>query len=353
MNKKIAKVVIIILSILLMLQLIYYNLIREKNNSKISSASNFNNSIEIQPSTESTNSINNDSMQYKELFYPRLISELYDDNYKGSITKDEIAESIYKLTTGGIAKIYENIKNANVDHIEEYYYENISTISLLGIESEEDFLLICDEIKNVYRTSTIYSYSVIDIDTAKSEGGYYIFNLDLVYTNDLSIHLKCKLPEDNTADEIKYSSNSDINKIFERYKGVVTKDELINTMYEFMEQTSEIYKNTRLKSLNDEAKYFANNEDKLKASGIYTAKDFQNIAFQINQISWNNGTQLSYYRLSNYKETEEYATVDLTITYDLSYDIKITINLSQKEDISPSVKFSAVDVVGDDSNGQE
>lgn len=348
MNKNVAKFIIIILTLLLIAQLVYYKLIRNNNNEKIENDNNTTNYYKQQNEIKELNSIDKSSMQYKELFYPRLISELYDNNYKGPITKEDIAESIYKLTTGEIAKIYEALKDVPVYKIEEYYSENITEIRQLGIESEKDFLLICEEITNVLKTSAIYNYSVINIENAKSEDGYYIFNLNLVYNNDLSIHLKCKLPEESKSETIKYTSNSDISKIYERYNGIVSEDELIGTIYEFMNKISEIRQDTRMMSLNDEAKYFENNKSRLNLIGIYNIKDLQNIVYQINQIHWTENNELSYYIFTNYRETEEYATVDLNIIYDMRDNLKITIYLSKIQDETPSIKITAEDIIGDD-----
>lgn len=353
MKKKIVISVIIVLLGLLIFQLIFYNSIRKDSSLKESNLINTANNIEIENNEVLSGNITKELIKYRELYYPRLISVLYDNNYEGPVMREEIAKSIYNLVTGEIAKLYEDVKNKNVSEMVQYYSKNASKISSLGITSAQNFVLICDEIKNVYRTSAIYSYSVIDTDTFNSENGYYTFNLDFVYTNDLSIHFKCCLPEKDANKQIIYSSNSDISKIFERYKGTATENGFVDIIYGFMDNIQNIRKSTRLASFNDEAKYFEQNKSKLNKIGIYSATDFQNVAYQINQIHWGKQNQLCYYRLSNYKEEDQYATVELIINYDLSEDIKITINLAQKEGISPIIKLSAEDIVSDNSTSNE
>ena len=167
-------------------------------------------------------------------------------------------------------------------------------------------------------------------------------NLTLNYNNKKMIKLKCYLSITNNS--ILYFSDSQISQLYKIYNGKIEKIELIETIYNFIDNIKWIRENTKLVSINKQLQFYSENVDRFKLMGIHTKDDFLSISMAMsNEVAWNEDSKLNYYTIDyvNYGKTENNYTFDITFVFDYIEQLKLKISLSD-EDNESYIRLSGI-----------
>ena len=265
-------------------------------------------------------------------------------NYDGNLKKQDIENNIKTLANANLPKIYSEIKDKSAKQWKDVYNENIKGINDMGIISEDDFTYIAWDSTNIY-SKEIVECNSIKVDTIESEDNkdYYKYSLVITYDNGASINLIMNLANnsDNT-NSIYYESNSSLLQIFNSQQIAASKEEFIEVVENFMGSISNIYENTKQKSINAQMQLFDSNRNLYNSMGIYSSEDFAKVAHRISMdVNWNKNSEMKYYtvNLDNDYQNDDYICVNLCINYNFVDELNISIVLAKNENVTPKVKI--------------
>ena len=161
--------IIIILIILLLGQLIYFNFRNNniaQNAQENISSNNENNNMNNRNQIINfiTNSTGNALLNLNEIvpiIEPTGIDTIIE-NYSGDIRISELEEEFYKFIYTDVSQIYQLIQKKSVNQILQIYDLNTNQINSMHIYSAEDFLEIS---RQVLQVGSLYTDSYIDLTT--------------------------------------------------------------------------------------------------------------------------------------------------------------------------------------------
>lgn len=316
--------IVIILIIVLIVQLIYYR----SNANKTKKALTDNNSK-------------------VENLSDKIIIENIDialSDYYGKVTKEKLQESISLLALKTIEEIGNETREKTTQEIEKYYNENKAMISSKEIATKEDYVSIAEEINNFApKGNLIFIKSRLQKSNENEEedNEFYKLNLALEYDKGITLNLKCYLSNNNNV--IEYLSNSQVEELYKIYKGSVTKKELYSTINEFKNNVKWIRENTKMVSINNQLRFYNDNQDKFKTMGINNSEDFINIStLMSNTVEWKNNTELNYYYipLESFENNGDNSSVEIDYVYDFIEQLKLKIELTNGEKQQEKIRFT-------------
>ena len=313
--------IIILLIILAIIQLTYRHKIQTKKDNRIT-----NEMLQISTSTDG------------------IVIENIDESlndYNGVLNKDMIIDSINKLITITVPEIKNATKEKNIMEDEDYYNNNKNEIEKNGIITLESFIDISQEIKNYSNNEALVFKKAKLNKEEEIENGKYKLYLDLEYDRNITLHFICFLSVDTN--EIIYSSNSEVEKLFSNYSGKVTKTDFYNVVNGLKNNAKWIHDNTKLMSINSQRQFFDDNKEKLKEMGINSVDDFINISMQIsNNVEWDNSTKTSYYKidLNSFEKRDDYDIVKMSFIYGYMDELMLELDISSNENVQPAIKIT-------------
>ena len=205
--KKILISIIIILIILLIGQLIYFNFSKKKEGDTLQANWNTINNTEddnieeIEEKYEAT--IN--EIPITEVVEPNNIATL-SQIYKGNVKLVTLEKELYTFINKNVKEIYNATSGKSINQILQLYDLKKELINNMNIHSAQDFKEIVTEVLKVGGVQGIsYSESSIDMESYNNdENGYATFNITFTYTNMSQIKLKVYLANNtNTLPNIK------------------------------------------------------------------------------------------------------------------------------------------------------
>lgn len=326
-------IVFIILILIIFIQLIYFNFTK---NSDIKN--------EEQTVSETRNT---DGIIYN-------INNLFNYYSEITVSTKQMEETVDDLITNKFIKIRNETINNTPSQNKEYYVQHKKELDDMGILTSIDFIMIAEQMKNVLKDEKLMPREInVNIDENEiNDKDYYKFDLIISYINNAKINLKClvkkqiniKEQANNKIDnKIYFQSNSNLDKIFKSYNRNLNPEEFVLRLNAFIDGFQQIYNNTRLNSLNNQAQYYNFNLLFLNNMGIYSEEDFQYISAQIDSnINWNSQTSFSYYDVTpqNYVEKDGYLCFEVRFIFNQFEEFKITAEVAIN-DLKPSVKFTA------------
>ena len=197
--KKLLIAIIIVLIVVLIGQLAYYNFYgkKEKTNNQINNGININNENIIN-NQNTLNVINTEKQENQNIIIPEKI-ETVEENYSGPIDLYDLEKELYNFINVNTKTIYQMTVRKRENKILQLYDLNTEQINAMHIYSADDFLQITKQILLIWNLSNIENLSsVIDIESYnKDEDGYTTFKVTFNYEDDDPIIIKVYLANDN------------------------------------------------------------------------------------------------------------------------------------------------------------
>lgn len=201
--KIIIKIIIILLFVLLLGQLIYYN---------------FNNNIN-ESNTNSTNEIQKVMVNEEGNVFTYNVIQTPDnviepDNFyvverysTGIVSSEELRQSIEKFITEDVKTIHNQTTGRSINYKHQYYDNHTAEINAMGIYSAEDYSEISRQI-NLLETFDTYGNSHIDTSSYEDvEEDYVRFKLTITYESERNVEIYVNLAKnDNIEPKIKFTS---------------------------------------------------------------------------------------------------------------------------------------------------
>ena len=322
--KRFLIICIVLLVVLTLAQVIYYKLNPKETN--ISSSNNFEEDIE----------------EEKNKLYIIGMSALYENNYNPKISFTDLQRKFYDFIFVDIPEIYININDKSIEETKQYYEQNIEKIKNMSIYNEDDFVMIAHQINNVFDKNEIvnlYNYNVDTNTISKSQNGLITFKVNLIYDNEKQIQVLYTISEE--IENVKISSATGLDEVFNQYTGKVTKQEVLNKIDTFISSIKDIRSNSTLTTENERRQYFDLNKEELENIGITSQDDYVGIAIQINAMRWRESDlQFERYEINSesIKNEEDCISFELNIYY--NYDSKLHLKVSIS-DVAPTIKISS------------
>lgn len=201
--KIIIKIIIILLFVLLLGQLIYYNF----NDNINESNTNSQNEIERVMVNEEGNVVTYNVIQIPE-------NVIMPDNFymverysTGIVSSEELRQAIEKFITEDIKTIHTQTTGKSINYKLQYYDNHTAQINAMGIYSAEDYSEISRQI-NLLDTFDAYENSHIDTSSYEEiEEGYIRFKLTLTYESERKIEMYVNLAKnEDIQPKIKFTS---------------------------------------------------------------------------------------------------------------------------------------------------
>lgn len=126
-----------------------------------------------------------------------------------------------------------------------------------------------------------------------------------------------------------------------KYKGELKVMDLEKALYKFVNVDSKtIHDATTGKSINYISQYYDLHSKEVNNMGIYSAKDYQNIARQINLL--NKSDKYKSSQITSYEQTTDgYTKSNIILIYENNKSIKLTIYLANSVMTLPNIKISS------------
>ena len=209
--KKIVIVIIVILSLLLVFQLAYYNFTKKGNN-KTSANSIGNQTISTSEDNNVLINVNNtnnleETMQKQEnVIVPSGITSLASE-YTGELKLITIEKELYNFVYNNVRKINEQTNWKSINYILQYYDLHTNDINEMGIYSAEEYRKIASQINKLDKYDTYERSSIEANSIENTQDGYIKFNVSLIYTSGKEIVLNMYLANnEETMPNVKYTS---------------------------------------------------------------------------------------------------------------------------------------------------
>ena len=209
--KKIVIVIIVILSLLLVFQLAYYNFTKRENN-KTGANSIGNQTISTSEDNNVLINVNNtnnleETMQKQEnVIVPSGITSLASE-YTGELKLITIEKELYNFVYNNARQINEQTNWKSINYILQYYDLHTNDINEMGIYSAEEYRKIASQINKLDKYDT-YERSTIEANSIENtQDGYIKFTVSLIYTSGKEIVLNMYLANnEETMPNVKYTS---------------------------------------------------------------------------------------------------------------------------------------------------
>ena len=201
--KIIIKIIIILLFVLLLGQLIYYNF----NNNTNESNTNSTNEIEKIMVNEEGNVFTYNVIQTPDNIIEPDNFYLVERYSTGIISSEELRQAIEKFITEDVKTIHNQTTGKSINYKHQYYDNHTAEINAMGIYNSEDYSEISRQI-NLLDSSDAYENSHIDTNSyEEGEEGYIKFKLTITYKSGRKIEMYVNLAKDeNTEPKIKFTS---------------------------------------------------------------------------------------------------------------------------------------------------
>lgn len=346
-SKKI--LIIIVIIILIALIFIQVNLGRKKTSTKSVSNTQINNA-----NVDNSNLISNTTNTNKEINTfvnteaKRVFVMCEDDlfkTYNQNIDNSEFEEYIYKLAFETIPQIKQN-STEDISQNISYYNNNKEYYSSNGITSEEDYILIANDIYFIGKNNdAAFLEANLDYNNIVTENDYTSFPLELYYSNEQCIKLKCYLANSSELEpQIKFSSNSAIQQLYDVVgENSFDRIEATKTINKFLNNAKTLEENIVRKTYNQISEYYSQNTSYINSLGIYSSDDLININKNLNKINWNNSVSFSLYSIdtdTSLTQDDYYVNATLLVPYDTNNNLEITISVAKASNIQPQIKIS-------------
>lgn len=209
--KKIVIVIIVILSLLLVFQLAYYNFTKKGNN-KTSANSIGNQTIgtsednNVLINVNNTNNLEETMQKQENVIVPSGITSLASE-YTGELKLITIEKELYNFVYNNVRQINEQTNWKSINYILQYYDLHTNDINEMGIYSAEEYRKIASQINKLDKYDT-YERSTIEANSIENtQDGYIKFNVSLIYTSGKEIVLNMYLANnEETMPNVKYTS---------------------------------------------------------------------------------------------------------------------------------------------------
>ena len=191
---------IIILLMLLIVQLVYFNIKKEKNEKVIKTSQNNQTFEQNQANVYEEEQVN---VKYIDI---NGIEEIMNQ-YSGKESVNQIEEEIYTFANTNLTRIYDMTNKKSNNKILQMYDLETEAINEMNIYSGEDFLAIVAQIFMVgnVRTVKCTSCSVEENSYNSNDNGYTTFNVILKFDSLNTIKLKIYISnEKDTNPSIKF-----------------------------------------------------------------------------------------------------------------------------------------------------
>lgn len=201
--KIITRTIIILLFVLLLGQLIYYNF----NNNTNESNTNSTNEIEKIMVNEEGNVFTYNVIQTPDNIIEPDNFYLVERYSTGIISSEELRQAIEKFITEDVKTIHKQTTNRSNNYKTQYYDEHTEEINNMGIYSADDYKKISVQI-NLLNSNDKYKSSEIDTSSyAQTSDGYTRLKVTLTYTSNKKVKLYVYLAnKESTMPNIKFSS---------------------------------------------------------------------------------------------------------------------------------------------------
>lgn len=191
--KKFLISIIVILILVLIGQLIYFNTTKKKlaDNNTITN--------KVENEVKDVKRIEGEKTTITEVVVPNKIDVL-SRTYKGDLKLVPLEKELYKFVHDSIKKIYNETTGKSQNKILQIYDLKEEQINEMNIYSAEDFKGISAETLKVGGVQNInYAYSAIDMESYKeNENGYATFNITFTYSNSSEVKIKVYLANSST-----------------------------------------------------------------------------------------------------------------------------------------------------------
>lgn len=327
------KKVIIILVALLVIQIIIYaitNAVMSKDNKGINQA----------PDTPVSRAEDREYLkqldvayadQKEEIINPANLSYYYNDKFASVVSMTELQKSLYKLVNEGLPTIYNATKDKTRTEVSNFYKTDYAKINNCGIMDEETYGYIGkDLVDQIYKGRNTFKSVEMDYESIKpNQNGYMTVEFKVHYTNEATIKMiACLAEREGVSPKIKYQSNSDLKKLFEKYKGEIVPDDFTEKLKELAENISDIKVKTKLKSNNYRKQYYNDNIEKFSNLGIVSENDFMNLARAISNETLISDSFYNYIiKLDTVKELDDRYELKLNLVFlsgqEYNFDVKM------------------------------
>lgn len=209
--KKIVIVIIVILSLLLVFQLAYYNFTKKGNN-KTSANSIGNQTIgtsednNVLINVNNTNNLEETMQKQENVIVPSGITSLASE-YTGELKLITIEKELYNFVYNNVRQINEQTNWKSINYILQYYDLHTNDINEMGIYSAEEYRKIASQINKLDKYDTYERSSIEANSIENTQDGYIKFTVSLIYTSGKEIVLNMYLANnEETMPNVKYTS---------------------------------------------------------------------------------------------------------------------------------------------------
>ncbi len=223
--------------------------------------------------------------QQEEILNPAQLNHKYD-SLKTIVSITDFQKLLYKLVNEGFPTIYNATKDKSREEVSNFYKTDYAKINACGIMDEENYFYTAKELINqIYRGRSKFKSVNMDYESiTPNQNGYMTVNFVVNYDDGAAINMTAFLAErEGVSPAIKFRSNSELKKLFEKYKGEATPDDFTEIIKEFATYIPKIKNATSLESINRRKKYYNDNKETLNKLGIASENDFMNWAKAINK----------------------------------------------------------------------
>lgn len=341
--KKIYIIIIIILTLGIIGQFIYFNLNKKEG---ITTSDNLNESYEY---IKAGNLIDKDTGNEIEIsnkdnvIYPRGTTEIYK-KYNGTVPMEKMEQILYNFLNTDIPQIQNYTANKTSDEIQKIYEDNEEKINDMCIYSADEFEKISDQINKLgFDDTFIYSKCYAYEDTYKEIDKYARFKITIIFKNNSSLDFMVYLTTVSNEKSVKISNYEAMDVVYDKYNGDISEDEVITKLNKFIESDIKTIKDETIKiSGNKRLQYYDLNKDTVQDMLIYSAEDFKNVSIQIENISWNKNPQYVSREVETdtIKTESNYLTFKMNLKYSTNQEISLKIYIAMSINTEPNIKIA-------------
>lgn len=203
--KTLAKILIIVLSILIVIQLIYFNIIKREKDKEKSETNNIENQIELNNNNEMESNIAKIEIS-ENMFIPENFF-LIERYYRGAMSSENTRQTIEKFVKEDVKKIREQTTGRSINYKLQYFDEHRDEIQQIGIYSADDYVEISRQINLVSSKDEFISIEIDRNIYEQTTDGYTKIKLILKYEENNKVEVYMYLAnEESIVPNFKFSS---------------------------------------------------------------------------------------------------------------------------------------------------
>ncbi len=330
--KKFLIAIIIILTIAMVSQSVYYNITAEKDNSTASLISS---------------EIENTTLKEDEFTIVGLSSS-YEKYYKGEVKLENITSAVQDFLNINIPKISELTTGKDESEIEKLFNKNQKKFNEMNIFSFSSLYRISQNLNNIsYTKDFVLSNISATIGEYTENEGYGKFELTAVYENGSYLYINLFVNISSNEPKIKLDSDNEYIRLYKQYEGDIGEAELENAVNNFINEIPNINKVISSKSQNYIKQYYDINKEKMQNLYIQTADDFYNITLKIIKITWSKSPKLISNSIRSFKKENEYSSFVINLRYSTNEYITFKVFIANSSNTVPNFKIESYTEVGD------